>query len=69
MSGQQERGRAVESYCSTDMTTQQVVEHSGYPIRRCLERWLHEDLRYADAIARPIIPLSKRLWPNIQHVQ
>ncbi|KFI71368.1 transposase family protein, partial [Bifidobacterium minimum] len=43
------------------MTTQQVAEHLGYPTRQCLERWLHEDPRYADAIAKPIIPFSKRV--------
>lgn len=55
MFSQQERGRAVGLYFSTDMTTQQVVDHLGYPTRQCLERWLHEDPRYADAVARPII--------------
>ncbi|KFI72021.1 IS3 family transposase, partial [Bifidobacterium minimum] len=61
MFSQEERGRAVELYFSTDMTTQQVAEHLGYPTRQCLERWLHEDPRYADAIAKPIIPFSKRV--------
>ena len=51
----------MELYFSTDMTTQQVAEHLGYPTRQCLERWLHEDPRYADAIAKPIIPFSKRV--------
>jgi transposase InsO family protein/transposase-like protein len=61
MFSQEERGRAVELYFSTDMTTQQVVDHLGYPTRQCLERWLHEDPRYSDAIAKPIVPLRKRV--------
>lgn len=55
MFSQQERDRAVESCFSTGMTTQEVVEYLGYPTRRCLECWLHEDPRYADTVAKPII--------------
>lgn len=61
MFSQEERGRAVELYLSTSMTTQQVVEHLGYPTRQCLERWLHQDPRYMERIPKPIIPLSMRV--------
>jgi hypothetical protein len=60
MFSQEERGRAVGLYCSTSMTTQQVVEYLGYPTRQCLERWLHQDPRYMERIPKPIIPLSMR---------
>lgn len=61
MSGLEERERAVELYFTTPMTTAQVVEHLGYPIRQCLERWLAMDSRYAGHMAKPIIPLETRL--------
>ena len=61
MFSQEERGRAVGLYCSASMTTQQVVEHLGYPTRQCLERWLHQDPRYMERIPKPIIPLSMRV--------
>ncbi len=61
MFSQEERGRAVELYLSTSMTTQQVVEYLGYPTRQCLERWLHQDPRYTQRIPKPIIPLSTRV--------
>ena len=60
MSGLEERERAVELYCTTPMTTAQVVEHLGYPTRQCLERWLAMDSRYAGHMAKPIIPLETR---------
>jgi predicted kinase len=47
MSGPKERRRAVDLCSATPMTTAQVVEHLGYPTRRCLERWLAKDPRYA----------------------
>ena len=47
MSGPKERRRAVNLCSATPMTTAQVVEHLGYPTRRCLERWLAKDPRYA----------------------
>ena len=56
----EERERAVELYFTTPMTTAQVVEHLGYPTRRCLERWLAKDPRYAGHMAKPIIPLETR---------
>ena len=58
MFSQEERGRAVELYCSTSMTTQQVVEYLGYPTRQCLERWLQEDPRESPS---RLSPLSKRV--------
>ena len=60
MSGREERERAVELYFTTSMSTKQVVEHLGYPTRQCLERWLHADPRYADAVPKPPIPLGTR---------
>lgn len=39
----EERKRAVEPYPTTSMTTTEVVERLGYPIRKCLERWLAKD--------------------------
>ena len=42
------------------MSTKQVVEHLGYPTRQCLERWLRDDPRYADAVPKPPIPLETR---------
>jgi hypothetical protein len=48
MFSQEERGRAVGLYCSTSMTTQQVVEYLGYPT-------------YMERIPKPIIPLSMRV--------
>lgn len=48
MSGQQERGRTVELYFSTDMTAQRAVEYLGYPARQCLERWLCQNPRHAE---------------------
>ena len=60
MSGREERERAVELYFSTPMSTKQVVEHLGYPTRQCLERWLRDDPRYADAVPKPPIPLGTR---------
>ena len=56
----EERRRAVELYLTTSMTTAQVVERLGYPIRQCLERWLAADPRYAGRMAKPIIPLETR---------
>ena len=58
MSGPEERQRAVDLYFTTPMTT--VVECLGYPTRQCLERWLAKDPRYADHMAKPIIPLETR---------
>ena len=55
-----ERERAVELYFTTTMSTKQVVEHLGYPIRQCLERWLHANPRYAAAVPKPPIPLGTR---------
>ena len=60
MSGREERERAVELYFTTSMSTKQVVEHLGYPTRQCLERWLRDDPRYADAVPKPPIPLETR---------
>ncbi len=60
MSGPKERRRAVDLCSATPMTTAQVVEHLGYPTRRCLERWLAKDPRYAGHMAEPIIPLETR---------
>ena len=60
VSGREERERAVELYFTTSMSTKQVVEHLGYPTRQCLERWLHADPRYADAVPKPPIPLGTR---------
>ena len=51
MSGPKERRRAVDLCSATPMTTAQVVEHLGYPTRRCLERWLAKDPRYAGHMA------------------
>ena len=56
MFSREERERAVELYFSTPMSTKQVVEHLGYPTRQCLERWLRDDPRYADAVPKPPIP-------------
>lgn len=58
MSGPEERRRAVEPYFTTPMTTAQVVEHLGYPTRRCLERCLAKGPRYAGRMRIPIIPLE-----------
>ena len=60
MFGLEERARAVELYFTTAMTTAQAVEHPGYPTRRCLERWLAADPRYAGHMAKPIIALETR---------
>ena len=60
MFSREERERAVELYFSTPMSTKQVVEHLGYPTRQCLERWLRDDPRYADAVPKPPIPLGTR---------
>ena len=60
MSGPEERRRAVEPYFTTPMTTAQVVEHLGYPIRQCLERWLAKNPRHAGHMAKPIISLETR---------
>ncbi|WP_307997709.1 helix-turn-helix domain-containing protein [uncultured Bifidobacterium sp.] len=60
MFGREERERAVELYFTTSMSTKQVVEHLGYPTGQCLERWLHADPRYADAVAKPPVPLGAR---------
>lgn len=56
----EERSRAVKLYFSTSMTTAQVVDHLGYPTKRCLERWLAADPRYAGRVSKPIIPLGTR---------
>ena len=58
MFGPEERRRAVDLYSATPMTTVQVVEHLGYPIRQCLERWLAKDPKHAGHMAKPIIPLE-----------
>ena len=60
MSGPEERRRAVDLYSATPMTMAQVVEHLGYPTRRCPERWLAKDPQYAGHMAKPIIPLETR---------
>lgn len=60
MSGPEERQRAVDLCFTTPMTTAQVVRHLGDPTRQCLERWLAKDPRYADHMAKPIIPLETR---------
>ena len=60
MFSREERERAVELYFTTSMSTKQVVEHLGYPTRQCLERWLRDDPRYADAVPKPPIPLGAR---------
>ena len=57
MFSQEERGRAVGLYCSTSMTTQQVVDHLGYPTRQCLERWLRQDpIRHRQRLVHPTLP-------------
>ena len=58
MSGPKERRRAVDLCSATPMTTAQVVEHLGYPTRRCLERCLAKGPRYAGRMRIPIIPLE-----------
>ena len=60
MSGPEERRRAVNLYSATPMTMAQVVEHLGYPTRRCPERWLAKDPGYAGHMTKPIIPLETR---------
>lgn len=60
MSGPEERRRAVNLYSATPMTITQVVEHLGYPTRRCPERWLAKDPGYAGHMTKPIIPLETR---------
>lgn len=54
----EERKRAVELYLTTSMTMAEVVEHLGCPTRRCLERRLAKDPRYAGRMRSPIIPLE-----------
>lgn len=56
----EERRRAVDLYSATPMTMAQVVEHLGYPTRRCPERWLAKDPGYAGHMTKPIIPLETR---------
>ena len=60
MFGPEERRRAVDLCSATPMTTARVVRHLGYPARRCLERWLAKDSRYAGHMAKLIIPLETR---------
>ena len=58
MFGPEERQRAVGLCSATPMATAQVVEHLGYPTRRCLERCLAKGPRYAGRMRIPIIPLE-----------
>ena len=60
MSGPEERQRVVDLCLTTPMTMAQVVEHLGYPTRRCPERWLAKDPGYAGHMTKPIIPLETR---------
>ena len=58
VSSPEERKRAVEPCPTTSMTADEVVEHLGYPTRRCLERRLAKDPRHAGRMRSPIIPLE-----------
>ena len=60
MFGPEERQRAVGLCSATPMATAQVVEHLGYPTRRCLERCLAKGPRYAGRMRIPIIPPGNR---------
>ena len=62
----EERKRAVELYLTTSMMAAEVVEHLGYPIRQCLERWLAKDPRYAGRMRSPIIPLETGVFRQIE---
>ena len=67
MFGLEERSGAVELYFTTSMTTAKVVVHLEYPTRRCLERWLAADPRYAGRMAKPITPLGTRRKATVPH--
>lgn len=56
-----ENQQALDQYFDEKLTTQQIVDHLGYPIRQNLERWLRKDPRYAESIAHNFYPVDSKI--------